>query len=542
MPEGTAVRVVELERPLQGQRRPATAAVGRATWPRLRPDLLVVGGLMVLAAGIRLPTIHRAFWVDEGISVGIASHRLAQVPGLLRLDGSPPLFYALLHFWIRAFGSTPLSTHTMSLLTSLAVVPIAWWCGETLFGRNAARAAALLAATNPFLNWYATETRMYPLVCCLAMLAVTFSVRAIRLNRLTDAALAVVAVTALLYTHNWSLYLFAVLGGVLTVRAIVRRDTRQAIGVAAAAAAVAVAYAPWLPTFLSQAHHTAAPWAVRPTVGDFFVDPTSALGGTMGIVVVPLLALALVATWLLTTVEDRRTASLVGGVGLLTIVLGWLAAQLEPSWTSRYLAVPLGLLLLGLAGALAGTWLGRRVIGVVAVILIAWSIIGSLLPDANATYSKSNVAAIASAARPFVSPGDVVIVTQTEQVAALAYYLPAGLRFFTPTGPVADPRVVDWRDLVARLAAADPCSTLGPELNAVPRGGHILVVNPYRHLGASGTRWARTVNAKVVAVNALLNSPGLTRLTSFEEAIQPKPYSAVTGLLFVRTTGAVSCR
>ena len=445
LPESTAsVGVVELQRPRPGGRQPTPVAAQRPSRARLALDPVIVAGLMVLAALIRLPTIHRAFWVDEGISVGIASHRLAQIPGLLRLDGSPPLFYGLLHFWIRAFGSTPVSTHTMSLVTSLAIVPVAWWCGGTLFGRNAARAAALLAATNPFLNWYATETRMYPLVCCLGMVAVTFSVRAVRRNRVSDAVAAVVAMTALLYTHNWSLYLFVVLAAVLTVRAIARGDARQAVGVVVASGAVCLAYLPWLPTFLGQAHHTAAPWAVRPSVGDFFVDPTSALGGTMGIVVVPLLALALLAMWLLSTVEDRQTASLVAGVGALTIVAGWVAAQIEPSWTSRYLAVPLGPLLIGVAGALAGSWLGRRVIGVVAVTLVAWSIIGSLLPDANATYSKSNVAAVAAAARPFVNPGDMVIVTQTEQTAALAYYLPAGLRFFTPTGPVADPRVVDW--------------------------------------------------------------------------------------------------
>ena len=33
------------------------------------------------------------------------------------------------------------------------------------------------------------------------------------------------------------------------------------------------------------------------------------------------------------------------------------------------------------------------------------------------------------------------MVTQTEQVAVLEHYLPPGLHYVTPTGPVADPTV-----------------------------------------------------------------------------------------------------
>ena len=41
--------------------------------------------------------IHARFWIDEGLSVGIASHPLVDIPGVLRQDGSPPLYYLLLN-------------------------------------------------------------------------------------------------------------------------------------------------------------------------------------------------------------------------------------------------------------------------------------------------------------------------------------------------------------------------------------------------------------------------------------------------------------
>ena len=512
-----------------------------------RQQAVIVASLVGLAFLLRIPNLTRAYWVDEGISIGIASHRLSQIPALLRLDGSPPLFYAVLHFWLRAFGGSEVSTHTLSLLLSLLVVPIAWWSGRTLFGPAAGVCAAALAATNPFLNWFSTESRMYPLVCGLAIVGVTLAIRATRPGGRThdavrDGILAAAAFAALLYTHNWAIYLLVVTTAVLGGRALIRRDWRQAAGVAAAAGGVGLAYLPWLPTFLYQARHTAAPWAVSPSVGDFFADPASVLGGTLGAVILPVLAVGAAGTWWLRNSEENVTANLVGGIGVFTVVAGWVAAQIEPSWTSRYLAVALGPLLVALGGAFGSTRLGRRIVAAPVVALVAWSVIGSLIPDPNATFAKSNVAAIAAAAAPDLVPGDLVVVTQTEQVAVLAHYLPAGLQFVTPTGPVSDPGIVDWRDLVGRLSRADPCRTVAPALDALPAGAHVLVVNPLKKLGASGSTWSRTVTAQVGAVARLVDTdPGLVHTAGFTMATKPKPFSAVTGSLFAKAAGRAAC-
>ena len=112
------------------------------------------------------------FWIDEGLSVGIADRPLSDIPAALRLDGSPPLYYALLHVWMAVFGSSETATHALSLLFAVLAVPAAWWAARGLFGADApAWLAALLAATNPFLTQYAQETRMYALVALLGMLA-----------------------------------------------------------------------------------------------------------------------------------------------------------------------------------------------------------------------------------------------------------------------------------------------------------------------------------------------------------------------------------
>jgi mannosyltransferase len=505
-------------------------------------DRTVVAALVVLAFLLRVPNLGRAYWIDEGISVGIASHPLREIPGLLRLDGSPPLFYVVLHFWMQAFGNSPVNTHLLLLLVSLVAVPVGYWAGCELFDRRAGLAAAALMATNPFLAWYSTETRMYPIVVVLATVGLVLVVRAMRNRAWRDTAGAVVVYAALLYTHNWAIYLLAATVVAVGLAAWARHDRQLALGVAGAAGAVIVLWLPWIPSLIDQAQNTAAPWAIRPNIGYFFADQSTALGGTLGFVVAPLLlGGALWLRWRRRS-EDNDLIRLLAGIGILTSLFGWVVAQLEPSWTVRYLAVIVAPFLLAAAGALAGTRAGRGIVAATCVLLAGWSLIGTLLPNPNAVYAKSNVAAVARAASADLAPGDVVVVTQTEQLAVLAHYLPRGLTYVTPTGPVTDPYVVDWRHIVSRLNQAQPCAAVNPAISTLPFGAHVLEINPVRQLGAKNTAWYRAVNGQVEAVDELLaQDPSLRAVSSYAEAENPRPYAPVVGELFERVPGANPC-
>lgn len=520
--------------------RPAERAARRLR--AFESDRVLLGSLILLALALRAPFIGRSFWIDEGISVGISSHRLTQIPSLLTHDGSPPLFYFLLHFWMLIFGRSEIATHVLPLSISLATVPLAYWSGKELFGRRAGRWAAALMATNPFLEWYSTETRMYTLVIALSIVGVTLAVRAARRRDILDAGGAVVAYVLLLYTHNWGIYLTIVSIGVLAGLAWYEGDRRLAAQVGAAGAAVFVLWLPWVPFFLDQVNSTAAPWAVRPNIGNFFADQGSALGGTLNFAVAPFLAYGAWRTHKVRTAHESRLAGLLCAVGLGTGVVGFLGAQIEPSWTVRYLAVIVAPLLLAAAGALSPSETGRKVLGSTCAVLAGWSAIGAILPNPIFPYAKSNVAAVAAAASPELAPGDVVVVTQTEQLSVLSYYLPKGLVFVTPTGLVTDPTVVDWRDIVSRLQHADPCETVGPVIADLPVGAHVLEINPVHKLGARGSAWQKAVTSQVASVDRLLaTDPTLVAIGSYAVAESPRPYSPVVGEVFRKTAGLGPC-
>src|ERR1700747_969578 len=116
---------------------PNVLDVREPSWLRRLPTGAITGGflilLMIASAAIRTRYISGQFWMDEAITTGIASHPLSAIPGLLRHDGSPPLFYFLLHFWIKAFGASETATHWLSLTFGLLTIPAGMWAGWSLF-------------------------------------------------------------------------------------------------------------------------------------------------------------------------------------------------------------------------------------------------------------------------------------------------------------------------------------------------------------------------------------------------------------------------
>ena len=113
--------------------------------------LLATAATLLLRTGI----LHSGYWIDEAITVGIASHDVADIPRTLRLDGSPPLFYLLLHGWMALVGTGEAATRALPLLFALLAVPVSWWAGAAVLDRRAGALAAAGAAGCPFLTYYA---------------------------------------------------------------------------------------------------------------------------------------------------------------------------------------------------------------------------------------------------------------------------------------------------------------------------------------------------------------------------------------------------
>src|SRR5215207_9693663 len=176
----------------------------------------IAGALLLLmgaSLALRIGTLDAGYWIDEGISVGIASHDLADIPRVLAQDGNPPLYYLLLHGWMQIVGTGEAATRALSLVFALLCVPASFWAGARVFDLRAGALAAAGAAGSPFLTHYAQATRMYSLVVLLSILAsASFTLAFVRGERRHVAWLGV-WLTLLLYAHTWGLFLATAMAG-----------------------------------------------------------------------------------------------------------------------------------------------------------------------------------------------------------------------------------------------------------------------------------------------------------------------------------------
>jgi len=438
---------------------------------------LGLAALTLLSLALRTNELGIGFWIDEGLSVGISDRPLSDIPHALRLDGSPPLYYLLLHVWMSVFGTSEEAVRALSLVCALAAVPVAFWAANMLFGARAGWMAAVLAATNPFLTRFAQEGRMYALVALLAIIACAAFGRAFtgddsaRARRPWAIALAV-TLAAMLYTHNWALF-FATACGVVWLFLLFRahgerRRDLLTTGLFGFGGAL-VLYLPWVPTTLYQAAHTGAPWSEAPPVIALLASPGQMLGSYAQVALILVAGAGLGKLWTGSLSRAGRAAACLLAIALLTVVLAWISSQLSPAWANRYLAVGVApLLLVGGAGL---AYAGR--LGIAGLIVAAALGAGQTAPD-----DKSNVRDVAEAIGPSLRAGDVVLSTQPEQVSALRYYLPKGVKFATLTGPVEDSGVTDWRDGTERLRATSAPRDLKPVLDAMKPGQRLALVQP----------------------------------------------------------------
>ena len=180
------------------------------SWIERYPRWLTVGGtvavLTLLSAFLRSRYLTGQFWMDEALSVGISSHSLTAIPGVLRHDGSPPLYYLLLHVWMSVFGSSETATHALSLIFGILTVPVGAWVAWSLFGVRAALIAAVLFALNPFLTAYSQETRMYTLMALLGLLATAGFIHGFIYRRRRYLILFAICQALMLYTHAWGIF------------------------------------------------------------------------------------------------------------------------------------------------------------------------------------------------------------------------------------------------------------------------------------------------------------------------------------------------
>jgi len=397
--------------------------------------------LAVLAAALRFFRIDaQSLWYDEGIS---AFQLTRSYPDILRaaaLDSHPPLYYLSLKAWSEALpvSASEVVLRSLSAVSGVAGVVLTYVVGRRLFGPLVGGLAALLLAAAPLSVYYSQEVRMYALVTALGMLAAWAYTR-------RTYWLYALAAAAALYTQYLAIaFIVAVhLHALLWLRQ--RSEWLRWLG---ANAIAALAFLPWLPTFVDQ--QTRELNTSQRTPLGLTLSTLTAYGGGIASGDVLLLGgavLVLVALIGLTTQHGWPERALPLLLWLVPLGLVFGLAFRSGLFEVRYLVLSLpGLTLLVALGItrLARHPLPAVGLGVVALVPASMALSQQYF---DPSLARDNYRALVQAIEREARPSDAVVLSAPNQIEVFSFYYRGDL----PTFPLPAQRPINTEDTRRRL-------------------------------------------------------------------------------------------
>ena len=104
--------------------------------------------------------LTQSLWRDEAFSILAAQRPLSFIFNNLGVE--PPIYYVILHFWIKLFGSGEIAVRSLSFLGfALATVVVIFWAEKLFHKHFLSWYLPVFFFINPMLLYYAFEIRMY---------------------------------------------------------------------------------------------------------------------------------------------------------------------------------------------------------------------------------------------------------------------------------------------------------------------------------------------------------------------------------------------
>jgi mannosyltransferase len=443
-------------------------------------------GILVFAGLLLRFFARQALWLDEAQSVAIAQLPL-HGPGTtlwdgLKQDGSPPLYYLLLHGWTELFGTGTAVVRALSAVLNLAAIYPLYVLARRVVGQVPAQVVTILYICSPYALYYATETRMYSLVILLTVLYGLAIERTMRKPSVLSVVAIGVTAAGLALSHYWCIYLLITMTAILLFWAW-RRHRREAWLGLLGQVLGGILLLPWLPSLLYQLKHTGTPWgepaslsAVLHAYGWWAGGPSVA-GRLALLVVAPLIVFAIcgkaVSTRaVLVELKTRQPGLLLFTITTGTLVVAIVIGQLTGSaYADRYTATAFVPFLL-LTGVGTTVLLSQRLL-VLAIGSLA--LLGIVAGAALLLAPRTQASQAATALKRFAKPGDVVLVCPDQIGPSVRRLAPADLTYHAvPT--FADPARVDWTDYKTRNESADPVAVAGRAIAEAGPSHNVFIV------------------------------------------------------------------
>ncbi len=366
----------------------------------LLPFLLII----LLAVLLRLYQIDYNLDGDEIASVHISTGSFSHVIDLSIQDRvHPPLYYILLAFWIKVFGSSEIPVRALSVLISVVFLAVLYRVVLRFTDEVTALFVVLICSLSPYFVFYGEQARPYSLVACFSTLSFYFLLKHFEQpDHKQWTILYGLSCMGLIYSQYMGLLILLPEFAVILISKVRGKYKLLSYGLAGTLSIVAwfeVMARTLTPAYLlkNERGQTGLDWILKPTLIDlpaFYVGIFGRLPieGKLKLILIALLLLVFaffVASILIRHKSvDLRLALTLIALSSFAPVAAWLISRFGPKsiWASRQL-IGSAVFFVCLVGMGMTICLRRRWVGVVlGSVLLMWCIF--TLPEAFPQHSR----------------------------------------------------------------------------------------------------------------------------------------------------------
>ena len=214
---------------------------------------------------------HQSIRLDEAQSLFQTNRDLAGMYKTIGGDVHVPLYHTILYFWQLEFGNSIETVRLISLFFFISSIFALYSLAAYVVDKKVALFASLLFTLSPFVNWYASEARMYTMLTFFVSLNLLYFFKLIREGRPMQWLLYTLTAILGIYTHYF-FFLVLLTQALFFLRYQAQFSPRHLLPRFLVSAAVVVAaITPWL-LFVRQINNAGntKPSLISPSSQDIF--------------------------------------------------------------------------------------------------------------------------------------------------------------------------------------------------------------------------------------------------------------------------------
>ncbi len=187
--------------------------------------------LLLLGGFIRFFELtYAGLWLDEIYSMlGSAPEKTISEVYTYSIHDQPPLFFLLLHGWLKIFGFTDFAGRSLTCLFGLIGIVAIFFLGKELKDEKLGLLTAFLTTINYSHTDISKEIRFYPLVFLLTTISFLFFLKSVKNPRAINFLFYILFTSLLLNTHYYGMVVFVTQFIIFIVIIIIYKQNKRLI-------------------------------------------------------------------------------------------------------------------------------------------------------------------------------------------------------------------------------------------------------------------------------------------------------------------------